>query len=238
MTVQAGPPVPPRSQDRVVAELAELIRQAGPDGRLPTERDLAQQMQVNRATVRGRLDMLGGLGIVRRRQGAGTFIGRLDPAALAFALNVALTVSDISLDSLHSVRVALERQAAREAAQLQDHVRIAEMRVALDRLRNADYGDEEQTESADFDLHDALLRASGNPALEFFADALSSVLREALHYRRAGLRQLTNDRSVMDEVHTSIVDGVLSGDPGEAAAAVDRHFQAYEDQLRSLEQDT
>jgi GntR family transcriptional regulator, transcriptional repressor for pyruvate dehydrogenase complex len=157
-------------------------------------------------------------------------------AALAFALNVGLTVSDISLDSLHSVRVALERQAAREAAQLQDHVRVAEMRVALDRLRRANYDDEAEVEAADFDLHDALLRASGNPALEFFADALSSVLRDALHYRRAGLRQLTNDRSVMTEVHTAIVDGVLSGDPHVAAAAVDGHFQAYEDQLRALEQ--
>ncbi|HUA89289.1 MAG TPA: GntR family transcriptional regulator [Steroidobacteraceae bacterium] len=61
-------------------QLQRALRQAietrvlGPDDALPPERDLAQDFQVSRITVRKAIDGLIGEGMLVRRQGSGTFV--------------------------------------------------------------------------------------------------------------------------------------------------------------------
>jgi len=67
-------------RDTVEQRIKELIAggQLGEDGRLPTERDLAEQFGVSRTTVRQVLDRLEHEGSVYRRRGrtGGTFVSR------------------------------------------------------------------------------------------------------------------------------------------------------------------
>jgi GntR family transcriptional regulator len=67
-------------RDTVEQRIQELIStgQLGEDGRLPTERELAEQLGVSRTTVRQVLDRLEHEGSVHRRRGrrGGTFVNR------------------------------------------------------------------------------------------------------------------------------------------------------------------
>lgn len=214
--------------DEVSKALAGVIRSTPPGQRLPTERDLVAMLGVSRTALRDRLQTLEGLGVICRRQGAGTFVvQQLDPTGLAFALDLAITGSHLPLEALHSVRVALERQAGLEAARVGDPVLIGYLEKALNTIVESDDG--EVVDEADFEFHYRLLRAAGNPALSFFADALAGVLHEALRHRRAEMRARMNDRDreVMANVHRAIFVAVRAGDPSRAAAAVDAHFDAY-----------
>jgi DNA-binding FadR family transcriptional regulator len=67
---------------------------------------------------------------VRRRTGSGTYVDELRPDSLALALNLGISSSHLSLSSLESVRIALERQAAKEASRPADPVLIAYMRLS------------------------------------------------------------------------------------------------------------
>lgn len=212
--------------DPLSEKLALVIRSLGPGARLPGERELAAQLGISRSALRDRLQLMEGLGVLRRATGSGTYIQHLDSTGLALALDLALTACDLSLNALHSVRVALERQAAIEAARQLDPVLIAHMRKAVDTIDSSP--DDAAVDGADFHFHDALLRASGNEALTFFADALSGVLHEALAERRAEMRHLSGDREVMVRLHRDIHDAVASGDPSRAAAAVDDHFATFD----------
>ena len=61
--------------ERVRRHLEEVIQQGlAPHEKLPTERDLAESLEVNRQTVRRALDELERDGLVYRLQGAGTFV--------------------------------------------------------------------------------------------------------------------------------------------------------------------
>ncbi|MCK8467461.1 GntR family transcriptional regulator [Microbacterium sp. KSW4-16] len=61
--------------ERVRRHLEEVIQQGlAPHEKLPTERDLAESLEVNRQTVRRALDELERDGVVYRLQGAGTFV--------------------------------------------------------------------------------------------------------------------------------------------------------------------
>ncbi|MBU2698476.1 MULTISPECIES: FadR/GntR family transcriptional regulator [Pimelobacter] len=215
------------ADDPLSVALAELIQGIQPGDRLPSERDLAVRLDVSRTALRDRLGMLEGLGVLRRRTGAGTFVETLRPDALAFALNLAISSSHLPLASLESVRIALERQAAAEAARRADPVLIAYMKRAIDTMAATELSADVLV--ADRAFHQSLLRAAGNPSLTFFAEALSNVLTKDLAERSERLSQerlSTSRQALLVDHHTRIYDAIVAGDPDAAMRAVDEHFDA------------
>ena len=59
---------------RLQADLAKLISSLPAESRLPSEPDLARRMGVSRATLREAMRSFEGQGMIRRRQGVGTFV--------------------------------------------------------------------------------------------------------------------------------------------------------------------
>lgn len=214
------------AEDPVSAALAKLVRGLSPGDRLPPERDLAAQLNISRTALRDRLGVLEGLGMLRRRTGSGTYVEALKPDALALALNLAISSSHLPISHLESVRIALERQAAQEAAQRADPVLIAYMRRAVDTMAATD--DRDEILAADRTFHQSLLRAAGNPALTFFADALSDVLAQDLEDRSERFDACGSDvsKQVLVDRHLAIHDAITSGNAAEAMRSVDDHFNA------------
>ena len=84
---------------RLQIELAELIEKTVPGDRLPSEPQLAQQMGVSRATLREAMRAFEGQGLIRRRQGIGTFVvGR--PSVIESGLEVLQSIES-SADSIN-----------------------------------------------------------------------------------------------------------------------------------------
>ena len=57
--------------------LSKLDELAGPDGRLPTEAEIAEMFNVSRTTVRSAVGALVARGLVVRRQGLGSFVSQI-----------------------------------------------------------------------------------------------------------------------------------------------------------------
>lgn len=218
--------------DELSTALAALIRELGIGTKLPSERELSEQLGVSRTALRDRLALLEGLGAVRRQTGSGTYVAELKPETIALALSLGLSSAGLPLEAMESVRIGLERQAAREACRAADPVLIAYMRLALDTMEATE--NYAEVMEADRAFHQSLLRASGNPALVFFADVLSDTLSRSLADRSERLSQRTLEGSVRQllvDYHRPIYAAILAGDEGAAMAAVDQHFQVLSELL-------
>ena len=64
----------PQPYEKLRISLADLISKTPPGERLPTEPVLAQHLGVSRATLREAMRSFESQGLIRRRQGIGTFV--------------------------------------------------------------------------------------------------------------------------------------------------------------------
>lgn len=102
----------PHPYEKLQIGLANLIAQTAPGERLPTEPLLAQQLGVSRATLREAMRSFEGQGLIRRRQGIGTFVvGR--PQVIESGLEVLESIEtqadriqlDVSMDDLNVQKI-------------------------------------------------------------------------------------------------------------------------------------
>lgn len=208
-------------EDPITHALIRRIRDMKPGDKLSSERELAEELGVSRTALRDRAGRLQSMGILERRGRMGTFVLGLRPETISEVLTLGLMASDLTLESIVTVRIALERQAAVEAASRHDHINVAHMAVAVDMMEETNDG--ERLRQADMDFHRALFDASGSPALRFFSQVLSQVLAETVQSL-----SLSEDRVTMRKVHRDILAAVQGQEHGAVLAAIDQHFEWLE----------
>ncbi|GHF42699.1 transcriptional regulator [Streptomyces mashuensis] len=227
--------------DTVVEQLrAQVANGEWPVGeRIPTEHALAEQLQVGRNTVREAVRVLVHAGMLRSRQGEGTFVvSRTDPAEVMRGVRMA-GVRDVL-----ELRIALETEAARLAAARHEPADLARMRAALDAQTALEDAAGhplpegiERYADLDVEFHRALVDAAHNGALTAAYGWFTSSVREAL-VTALGDRQMTD---IVHGDHHAVMDAVASGDPEAADRAartlLERQKQAVEALLDGLDDD-
>lgn len=217
-------------EDGLLLKLLNLADQAGPDQRIPSERELVAQWGSSRTALRHRLRMLEAVGALERRGAAGTYTRTVKPHDVAAALKIGLHSSALASPlAFQPVRVALERQAAKMAAEDFKPIPVAHAEEAVMRMERS--ANPEDLYVADLDFHGAVFQASGDPALIFFSEAVGGLIADSVSSRRARMLQLSNDVEEMRQLHRGILETIKTKDPVAAMAAMDRHF----DRIDSLD---
>ncbi len=125
---------------RLQADLAALIAKSPPGSRLPSEPDLAADLGVSRATLREAMRTFEAQGLIRRRQGAGTFVVGKPPVIEAGleALESMLTLAQRTGLKVGPGPVNVERISADEESASALEVFPASRLIRVSRTMRAD----------------------------------------------------------------------------------------------------
>ncbi|MBC8102375.1 MAG: FadR family transcriptional regulator [Cytophagales bacterium] len=150
----------------------ELVRgRYRPGSRLPTERELAQQLRISRSTIREAMRMLAVLGVVEARGRAGTHIASDASAVLREPFAFLMALEHPSPESLLEARETVEVRLAGWAAERRTEAELIGIQAAIGAGRESGYlaaAPAPPPRGTYGDFHCAVARAAHNPALSSY----------------------------------------------------------------------
>lgn len=213
----------PLDKLRAYLETADL----GEDGRLPSERELAETLDMGRTVLRKALAALQGEGVVWRHVGKGTFMGER-PINSASEINALVLRTNPT--EVMAARLAFEPEIARLAAANATGAQINDLRACAQKCRGAPTW--RQYEHHDNRLHRALGEATQNSLLLGLLDTMTTVRRAVTWGRRRDNPGRPPRDHHSFEQHDRIVEAVAARDGQAAADAMRTHLRTVEQNLR------
>ena len=209
--------------EEVVSRLREMIHQGDlrPGDRLPPERDLAKQLGVSRPTLRAGIRSLAAVGVLKSKQGAGTFVVEADasPALDSNPLRLLASLHGFSSAEMFEARLLLEMAIAGLAAERAtgDHLaamaeELAEMFATLD--------EPEEFLVHDMRFHQTIAAASGNRILTALINMVASILFDV----RSKTVHRAHDLKESAEMHRQIFRSIRDGNTEAARNAMRDHL--------------
>ena len=216
--------------DEAVSSLTEMIRSGRfrVGDRVPTEPELTAELGMSRTAVREAVRALTFAGVLRVRQGDGTYVTSLEPAQLLRSVGVALDLSSVeTLAELYAIRRILEPEATAMAAVRMTASDLHDLRGHLAAM--ADARSAEEFVTADAEFHDVIAGAAGNEALRALLVSLRSESAR-MRIRRAREEDDAAERTLAE--HAAILDALANRDVGRAKASAMQHLAEGERWLR------
>ncbi len=213
--------------DTIVHHIEELIVSGVlKDGtRLPSERALAEEMQVSRPKVREALKRLEENGLIVVRHGEGNFVAELVGSAMSPAL------VDLYARHVTAFEDYLEFRREQEsfAAMLAAERATEEDREALQRLvqeleKTHEAGDAESSRDADVRFHAAIVDASHNSLMVHTMGAIYQLMARNVFYNRDFLRSIDGTGQMLLDQHKAIANAIIAGKPELASDAAAKHI--------------
>jgi DNA-binding FadR family transcriptional regulator len=223
MTTRLTPPARVALDEQIAATIIEAVL----DGRLPVgeplpaERDLAEQLAVNRTSLRQALARLEQIGLVRSRQGSGTVVQ--DPTTLSDPAIVRQLASQIGpelIGELIEVRSGLGALIGRLAAQRADVADVETLRAAFEEVMAAP--DATARLQADLTFFSVLIAATRNRPLAGLIRWVESTYGVAPESFAAAFE----DGAAVAIGLRAVLDAVERGDGDAAGRAVEAYFEA------------
>jgi GntR family transcriptional repressor for pyruvate dehydrogenase complex len=221
MTIALEPVERMTVSEEIIKKLIDLINSGAlkPGDKLPSERELMEQLQVSRASTREALRSLSLAGLLETRPGDGTYVSKSFSNLIADQVEWSALLGEQDFLELVEVREPLEIQAAGLAAQRATSTQLEELRQAIERLRS-DPGDIEREIDADLAFHTIIAEMAQNRVLYHLTLSLRNLLREYL--KRATAATETKMSTV--EEHQAILEAIEEGDEAKARQAMVSHL--------------
>lgn len=198
-----------------------------PDERLPSEHDLAAEFEVSRPVIREALRRLRDQGLIYSRQGAGSFVrsaGLRQPLGFAELENVS------DLLNCYDFRLALEPEAAASAARRGEPRALAEMKAALEMMRDAT-NRLIHREDADFLFHLAIARAAKNSYFSTTMEALKDHIAAGMRFHGISVRREARGLAGVFVEHKAIYEAICNSQPESARDLMRAHLIHSRDRL-------
>jgi GntR family transcriptional repressor for pyruvate dehydrogenase complex len=221
--------------EEIVEQINQLITggELKPGDKLLPERELAERLQVSRASVREAIRALELLGFVEIRPGDGTFVRDTNTDEIIRPLAMFLAVEKSSLLDMFEVRRIFETSTASLAAERASEEEVNQIGILLGKMKERLNGqDSEKGEEYDTAFHYAVAEATHNSLLiKLFRTISEEFTRAVSEARRQLYLDADNPQKIIDQ-HTRVYEAIRNHDPAAAGQAMLEHLTYAELELR------
>jgi len=225
---------PARLADRIVAQLEQMLLDGvyAPGQRLPSERELAEQFDVSRPSLRDALQQLEVKGLVSRRQGGGTYVCDNLVGGLTDPLFELISRHPESQFDLLEFRHALEGICAYYAALRGTATDFSQIKQRYDEICAAQQQCDLTEEAAAVGrFYNAVAEASHNVVLLHLVRGLTPLVEQNIRLNLEILQQKEGVVAQLNAHRQRLMEAVLQGEPELARQASNSHLAFIEEAL-------
>lgn len=226
----------PKTYEVIIAQIRDMIlnKELKKGDKLPSERSLAEQLNVSRTSVREALIALQTIGIIETKHGGGNFIRQSFEKSLLEPISIAFMLENRDPNELFEVRHALEVKAAGLAAENADKNDIAELKSLIMKIYTAEDSNIPLNAEFDKEFHYLVAKISRN----FLIINLLNVITELMYSSITHVRDLIYsdgiDNKELVEIHRDICSKIIKHDIEASKAAMHKHFMFTKDYYQNL----
>ncbi|MBF9014649.1 MULTISPECIES: FadR/GntR family transcriptional regulator [unclassified Oceanispirochaeta] len=172
--------------------------------KIPAEPELVKSFGVSRNTIREAIQSLIHAGVLEARQGDGTYVLASGP----FEANILKRLSLSAMNEVYEIRLCLEKDIVRLAAERRTDSDLAEMKKALHKREAISLSAKENTD-ADIEFHMTIARASHNSLFYDLYKHISAYIGRTIR-QKVELEKLEGD--VVDFLHRKLFAAIQEQD--------------------------
>lgn len=186
--------------------------------RLPSERELAANMDVSRVIIREALRSLEATGLVTIKQGEGAFVNTDDPQVIFQHLFHFWKMNSEKTEELLELRFLLEKAAIEQICQHPDAEQFEQLETLIQKMEQTDDPDDFQQYDAAF--HTGLIEATQNSLFIQLADTIVQYFAEA-----PAIPFTQEEKHVTVKEHAVILQALKTGKLNQALTTLEEHLQ-------------
>ncbi len=200
-----------------------LAHDLKPGDKLPTHEELRQHLRIGLRRLREGLSILEREGAILRKRKGGTVITEPCISHLSEPVSWHLTRQGCTPRDLLEARVAIESEAAILAAQRRRSRDILELLDTVEQMEELIENSYtfEQFDALDKAFHNAILTATHNPAMQFFASVIDAQFQTQL--AGTGPESPADPRQVIQD-HRKIVEAIQNQDEKQTLQHLRKHL--------------
>ncbi len=220
----------PIRQERISEKVAGQLKKAISTGifrvgeRLPSERELAEQMGVSRPSVRQALQQLALLGIIETVQGGGSIVKNLTEQEIGTPMEIVLKDDRQRVLEVTEVRAFMETWAARRAATNRTDAELALIREYLEQMEQ-DLEKDRIRPELDFQFHTEIAAATHNTIFVHLIQNIHQLISYSLKVHREQVFVTHEAQETIFSHYLRIFKAIQNQDADAAEAAMKEHLQ-------------
>jgi GntR family transcriptional repressor for pyruvate dehydrogenase complex len=216
-----------RNYKSIIEQIIALIKseKLKEGDKLPGERTLAEMFDVSRSSIREAFSALEIIGIIKIKQGEGTFITDINIAPFINTIAPLFVRNENMENELLELRRILEIEAVKLAAIKSNITNLSLMEVPIDKMKNALADDNlEMGALADIEFHKAIFSLTNNYILIKASECIAYLLESSVLFNREKILRNNDSAGELLNQHIEIYNAIKNHNTEIAEEKIKEHI--------------
>lgn len=217
--------------EQVVDQIKEMVRvgQIKKGDKLPTERVMAEELQVSRTSIREAMRALEVVGLIESRQGAGNYIREEFDDVLLEPLSIVFMLQNGTNKDIFELREVLELSTIFLSVMRISDEELKKLGELVERFKTS--RDEEENVKIDSEFHSIIVKGANNVLITNLLEGVSELVDKFISEGRRAILSDEGNRGKLLDFHEKIYLAIKNRDAYSAYKHMKEHFQLIKENI-------